>query len=94
MHVIWINQDWFAWSDMHDDTLCKYFIRSLEKKYPETKQYIEKNYFRSNKYLSSDIRTFYLHEFENIIMKHVYNHPDQLFVYDGSDIFRKTEWKL
>lgn len=90
-NAVYICQDWFAWKDKYTEELCNELHKELQKRYPETKEYVVKNAFRRKDILSKEQRRFYLREFENIIKENTVKHPNQLFVYEGSDIFLKTD---
>ena len=84
-----VIQDYLAWSDCYDDETSKFFVNLFQEKYPETKEYFLNNEWRKSN-LSKEEKTEYRKKFDKVIIEYALEHNDHLFIYEGSDMFCKS----
>ena len=85
-----IIQDFLAWSDFNDTKECRYFVDLFQKLYPETVLYFKNNEWRKNN-LSKKEKDTYRIKFDKMIIDYAKENKDKLFIYEGSDLFCKSD---
>lgn len=88
-----ITQDFLFWSDFYDSEECDLFVTMFQKLYPETIDYFKNNEWRKNN-LSSEEKNIYRKKFDKMIVDYASKHKDKLFIYEGCDLFCKSDNNL
>ncbi len=89
-----IIQDWLAWSDYYNSEESKLFLNLFIKKYPETENYFKTNTWRKKDEISSDKKQFYKNKFNKLVFSYAKNNPNELFIFEGSNIFKDINPKI
>lgn len=92
-HATVIIQDYLSWSDCYNNEECIYFVNLFQKLYPETKNYFENNEWRNNN-LTSEQKKDYRKKFDKMIIDYAKENKDKNFIYEGSDLFCKSDVDL
>lgn len=88
-----IIQDYLAWSDCYNCDECTFFVNLFQKNYPETKEYFNNNEWRKNN-LSNIQKEDYRKKFDKMILNYAQENKDKNFIYEGSDLFCKSDMDL
>lgn len=92
-NAIVIIQDFLAWSDCYDCEECTFFVNFFQKIYPETTNYFKNNEWRKNN-LSNEQKDDYRKKFDKMIINYAEENKDKNFIYEGSDLFCKSNIDL
>ena len=85
-----ITQDFLAWSDLNNTKECTFFVNMFHKLYPETIDYFKNNEWRKTN-LTSKEKNEYRLKFDKMIVDYVKENKDTFFIYEGSDLFCKSD---
>ena len=85
-----ITQDFLAWSDHNNSPVCTFFVNLFQELYPETINYFKNNEWRKSN-LTSEEKNMYRIKFDKMIMDYAKENKDRLFIYEGSDLFCKSD---
>ncbi len=85
-----ITQDFLAWSDLNNTKECTFFVNMFQKLYPETIDYFKNNEWRKTN-LTSKEKNEYRLKFDKMIVDYVKENKDTFFIYEGSDLFCKSD---
>lgn len=85
-----ITQDFLAWSDLNNSKECTFFVNMFQKLYPETIDYFKNNEWRKTN-LTSKEKNEYRLKFDKMIVDYVKENKDTFFIYEGSDLFCKSD---
>lgn len=88
-----IIQDFLAWSDCYNCEECTFFTNLFQEKFPETKEYFINNEWRQNT-LTKEQKIYYRQAFDQMIVDYAKDHNNSLFIYEGSDLFCKSDINL
>lgn len=85
-----ITQDFLAWSDHNNSPECTFFVNLFQELYPETINYFKNNEWRKSN-LTSEEKNMYRIKFDKMIIDYAKENKDRLFIYEGSDLFCKSD---
>ncbi len=88
-----IIQDYLAWSDCYDNKECKFFVSLFQDLYPETEEYFKNNEWRKDN-LTHKQKDDYRKKFDKMVVDYIEKNKDKNFIYEGSDLFCKSDIKL
>ena len=88
-----IIQDCLAWSDFYNSEECTFFVNLFQKLYPETINYFKNNEWRKHN-LTSEEKNAYRIKFDKMVIEYANENKDRLFIYEGSDLFCKSDINL
>lgn len=85
-----ITQDFLAWSDHNNSQGCTFFVNLFQELHPETINYFKNNEWRKRN-LTVEEKNDYIRKFDKMVVDYVKENKDGLFIYEGSDLFCKSD---
>ncbi len=86
-HALHLRQDWLCWSEQYDSPESKFFVKLFQELHPETRAYFAKQQWRTH--VDHATMQKYRQAYDQMILDHIAANPQQLFIYEGSELFAR-----
>lgn len=80
-----LRQDWLTWSHEYNSPESRFFVQLFQQKFPETRAYFANKAWGQ---VSHAAMQQYRHNYDLMMLEYAQTHPEQLFIYEGSEIFK------